>query len=118
MVDITKDVLRDETCSQLTAPYFVKKRKLEDGKHKLLQRCDKSCSGPVESLPQVNVSSAQGCSSSQVKSETSLQTRTSQIVSAETRSGVSSCSTSGDDEKKGSNFLIQVHYFIEVVSWN
>ncbi|KAK1434107.1 hypothetical protein QVD17_11025 [Tagetes erecta] len=103
VVDLTK-----ESCSQLTAPYFVKKRKLVDDKHKLLQRCDKSCSGPVESLPQGKLSSAQGFSSMQVKTETSLQTRTSQVVSSETRSGVSSCSTSGDEEKKGSNFLIQV----------
>ncbi|KAI7752037.1 hypothetical protein M8C21_009218, partial [Ambrosia artemisiifolia] len=50
-VDLTKDVLPDEeTCSQLTAPYFVKKRKLENTKNKSLQRCDKSCGPPVESM--------------------------------------------------------------------
>ncbi|KAI3786063.1 hypothetical protein L1987_45190 [Smallanthus sonchifolius] len=107
VVDLTKDVLPDkQTCSQLTAPYFVKKRKLEDAKHKSLQRCDNSCGGPVESMSEGKISSMQDCPSLQVKSEASLQKRTSQFVSSGSQSGVSSL-TSGD-EKRGSNFLIQV----------
>ncbi|XP_076952033.1 regulator of telomere elongation helicase 1 homolog [Bidens hawaiensis] len=95
VVDLTKDVLPDEeTSSQLTAPRFVKKRKLENAS---LQRCDKSCGGP---MPQGKSSCLQECSSSQVKSEQ----KSSQSVSSVTRSS----STSGNDEKKGSNFLIQV----------
>ncbi|KAI3727225.1 hypothetical protein L1987_67037 [Smallanthus sonchifolius] len=107
VVDLTKDVLPDkEMCSQLTAPYFVKKRKLEDAKHKSLQRCDISCGGPAESMSEGKISSVQDCPSLQVKSEASLQKRTSQFVSSGSQSGVSNL-TPGD-EKRGSNFLIQV----------
>ncbi|KAL8230357.1 hypothetical protein R6Q57_000135 [Mikania cordata] len=107
-VDLTKDVLPvEDTCGQLTAPYFVKKRKLEDAKQKPLQRSDKSCGWPMESMSQGKISSVQECSSLQVKSEASLQKQTSQIVSLGTRSAMSSCMTS-NDEKKGTHFLIQV----------
>ncbi|KAK9066251.1 hypothetical protein SSX86_013572 [Deinandra increscens subsp. villosa] len=108
LVDLTKDVLpAEEMYSQLTAPHFVKKRKLENVKHDLLQRCDKFCGAPVESMSQGKMSSVQGCSPLQVKSETSLQKRTSHIVSSGTQSGVSSCSTSGGGEKDGNSFLNQ-----------
>ncbi|KAJ0755472.1 putative DNA helicase [Helianthus annuus] len=98
-VDLTEDVRpgeETETCSQLTAPYFVKKRKLEKAKCNSLQRCGKSCGPPV-----------QECSSLQVKSETSLQEGTSQLVSSGIRSGVST-SISGDQEQKGKMFINQV----------
>ncbi|XP_076911660.1 regulator of telomere elongation helicase 1 homolog [Bidens hawaiensis] len=95
VVDLTEDVLPGEgTSSLLTAPHFVKKRKLENAS---LQRCDKSCGGPMS---QGKSYCSQECSSSLVKSEP----KTSQSVSSVSRSS----STSGNDEKKGSNFLIQV----------
>ncbi|KVI06000.1 hypothetical protein Ccrd_015675 [Cynara cardunculus var. scolymus] len=122
VVDLAGDALLDEeSSSQLTAPYFLKKRRLGNAKHdSLLQRCESSYDGTNESIPHGKFSSSpqyvksgnkevvQECSTLQVKNEMATQKRSTEFVSSETRSAKSTCSPCDDEEKKGSTFLIQV----------
>ncbi|KAI3521617.1 hypothetical protein L1887_11088 [Cichorium endivia] len=87
LVDLTKDsVVDEETSTQLTAPYFIKKRKLENPKNDNL---------------------LQPCQSLNIKKEITVERRT-EFVNSETPRGSSSSMPCENDEKKGSNFLIQV----------
>ncbi|KAJ9568519.1 hypothetical protein OSB04_004485 [Centaurea solstitialis] len=120
VVDLSGDSLLDEEpSSQLTAPYFIKKRRLGNAENEsLLQRCASSCGGSSGSIPHCKFSSnpqyvksenkdvVQKCTTLQVKNEMATQKRSSELVSSsDTRSAKSTCD---DEEKRGSTFLIQV----------
>lgn len=119
VVDLARDTLLDEeSSSQLTAPYFLKKRRLGNAKNdSLLQRCESSCDGSSECISRGKFSSSlqnvksgnkevvRECSTLQVKNEMATQKRSTELLSSETRSAKSTCD---DEEKKGSTFLIQV----------
>ncbi|CAH1422593.1 unnamed protein product [Lactuca virosa] len=86
------DLVDEETSSELSAPYFIKKRKIENPKNEnLLQKCE---SGTRE-----------------VKKEIAVERRT-EFVNLETVRGSSSSNSTSlaceNQEKKGSTFLIQV----------
>ncbi|KAJ9568362.1 hypothetical protein OSB04_004328 [Centaurea solstitialis] len=121
VVDLSGDVsLDEESSSQLTAPYFIKKRRLGNAElDSLLQRCGSSCDGSSGSIPphckfssnpqyvkSENKDVVQECTTLQVKNEMATQKRSSELVSSsDTRSAKSTCD---DEEKRGSTFLIQV----------
>lgn len=87
------DLVDEETSSQLSAPYFIKKRKIENPKNEnLLQKCDNGIR--------------------EVKKEIAVEERRTELINLETVRGSSSSNSTSlaceNQEKKGSTFLIQV----------
>ncbi|XP_071712250.1 regulator of telomere elongation helicase 1 homolog [Rutidosis leptorrhynchoides] len=113
------DLTSEETCNQLTAPRFIKKRKSEIDKHdNVLQRCGAFSSSMTHSsqtsFETRDTRSVQEGSSLQVKSEMNSQKTTTRVTSSETGSGISSCFPSDNKEQNGSAFLIQVREKLNV----